>query len=56
MNRKDFARWGIEGLIMREKIIDRLIEDVKESEEPEEELIQAYLKNNSIKNIRCNNK
>ena len=48
VNQKDFIRWGIEGSIKREIIIDRLIEDVKESEEPEEELIQAYLKNNSI--------
>ena len=48
MNQKDFIRWGIEGSIKREIIIDRLIEDVKESEEPEEELIQAYLKNNGI--------
>ena len=25
VNRKDFARWGVEGLIMREIVIDRLI-------------------------------
>ena len=48
MNRKDFARWGIEGSIMREIIIDRLIVDEKESEAPEQELIQLYLKSNSI--------
>ena len=48
MNRKDFVRWGIEGSIMREMIIDRLIVDEKESEAPEQELIQLYLKSNSI--------
>ena len=48
MNRKDFARWGVEGLIMREIIIDRLIDDEKESEAPDQELIQLYLKSNSI--------
>ena len=48
VNQKDFARWGIEGLIMREIIIDRLIDDEKESEAPDQELIQSYLKSNSI--------
>ena len=48
MNQKDFIRWGIEGSIKREIIIDRLIDEEKESETPEEELIQLYLKNNSI--------
>ena len=49
VNQKDFIRWGIEGSIKREIIIDRLIDEEKESEAPEEELIQLYLKNNSIK-------
>ena len=48
VNRKDFVRWGVEGLIMREIIIDRLIDDEKESEAPDQELIQLYLKSNSI--------
>ena len=48
VNQKDFIRWGIEGSIKREIIIDRLIDEEKESETPEEELIQLYLKNNSI--------
>ena len=48
MNQKDFIRWGIEGSIKREIIIDRLIDEEKESEAPEEELIQLYLKSNSI--------
>ena len=48
MSQKDFIRWGIEGSIKREIIIDRLIDEEKESETPEEELIQLYLKNNSI--------
>ena len=48
MNQTDFIRWGIEGSIKREIIIDRLIDEEKESEAPEEELIQLYLKNNSI--------
>ena len=48
VNQKDFIRWGIEGAIKREIIIDRLIDDEKEAEAPEEELIQLYLKNNSI--------
>ena len=48
VNQKDFIRWGIEGSIKREIIIDRLIDEEKESEAPEEELIQLYLKNNSI--------
>ena len=48
VNQKDFIRWGIEGSIKREIIIDRLIDEEKESELPEEELIQRYLKNNSI--------
>ena len=47
-SQKDFIRWGIEGSIKREIIIDRLIDEQKESEAPEEELIQLYLKNNSI--------
>ena len=48
VNQKDFIRWGIEGLIKRELIIDRLIDEEKEAEASEEELIQLYLKNNSI--------
>ena len=48
VNQKDFIRWGIEGSIKREITIDRLIDEEKESEAPEEELIQLYLKNNSI--------
>ena len=48
VNQKDFIRWGIEGSIMREIIIDRLIDEEKEAEGSEEELIQLYLKNNSI--------
>ena len=48
VNQKDFIRWGIEGSIKREIIIDRLIDEEKEAEAPEEELIQLYLKNNSI--------
>ena len=50
VNQKDFIRWGIEGSIKREIIIDRLIDEEKESEAPEEELIQLYLKDNSINN------
>ena len=50
-NQKDFIRWGIEGLIKREIIIDRLIDEQKESEAPEEELIQLYLKNNAPANL-----
>ena len=51
MNQKDFIRWGIEGSIKREIIIDRLIDEQNEaedSEEAEEELIQLYLRNNNI--------
>ena len=48
MNQKDFIRWGIEGSIKREIIIDRLIDQEKDAEAPEDELIQLYLKNNSI--------
>ena len=48
VNQKDFIRWGIEGSIKREIIIDRLIDEEKEAEAPEDELIQLYLKNNSI--------
>ena len=48
VNQKDFIRWGIEGSIKREIIIDRLIDKESESEEPEEELIQLYLRNNNI--------
>ena len=48
MSKKDFIRWGIEGSIKREIIIDKLIEEENESELPEEELIQLYLKNNGI--------
>ena len=48
MNQKDFIRWGIEGSIKREIIIDRLIDEQSEAEEAEEELIQLYLRNNNI--------
>ena len=48
VSQKDFIKWGIEGLIDREIVIDRLIHDEKESDSPEEELIQSYLKSNSI--------
>ena len=51
MNQKDFIRWGIEGSIKREIIIDRLIdeqEEAEEAEEAEEELIELYLRNNNI--------
>ena len=48
MSKKDFIRWGIEGSIKREIIIDKLIEEENESELPDEELIQLYLKNNGI--------
>ena len=51
MNQKDFIRWGIEGSIKREIIIDRLIDEqneAEEAEEAEEELIQLYLRNNNI--------
>ena len=48
MSKKDFIRWGIEGSIKREIIIDKLIEEENESELSEEELIQLYLKNNGI--------
>ena len=48
MSKEDFIRWGIEGSIKREIIIDKLIEEENESELPEEELIQLYLKNNGI--------
>ena len=48
MNQKDFIRWGIEGSIKREIIIDRLIVEEKEAEAPEDELIQLYLRNNGI--------
>ena len=48
VSQKDFIRWGIEGSIKREIIIDRLIDKEQGSEAPEEELIQMYLKNNSI--------
>ena len=48
VSQKDFIKWGIEGLIKREIVIDRLIHEEKEPESPEDELIQAYLINNSI--------
>ena len=48
MNQKDFIRWGIEGSIKREIIIDRLIDEQEEAEEAEEELIELYLRNNNI--------
>ena len=51
VNQKDFIRWGIEGSIKREIIIDRLIDEqneAEEAEEAEEELIQLYLRNNNI--------
>ena len=53
VNQKDFIRWGIEGSIKREIIIDRLIDEQNEAEdaeEAEEELIQLYLRNNNINN------
>ena len=48
VNQKDFIRWGIEGSIKREIIIDRLIDEQEEAEEAEEELIELYLRNNNI--------
>ena len=51
MSQKDLIRWGIEGSIKREIIIDRLIDEqneAEEAEEAEEELIQLYLRNNNI--------
>ena len=48
VSQKDFIKWGIEGLINRELVIDRLIHEEKQSELPEDQLIQSYLKNNSI--------
>jgi len=48
VSQKDFIKWGIEGLIKREIVIDRLIHDEKESDSPEDELIQSYLKSNCI--------
>ena len=48
MSQNDFIKWGIEGLIKREIVIDRLIHEEKGSESPEDELIQLYLKNNGI--------
>ena len=48
VNQKDFIKWGIEGSIKREIIIDRLIEDEKGLESSEDELIQSYLTNKSI--------
>ena len=51
VSQKDFIKWGIEGSIKREIIIDRLIDEQNEAEdeeEAEEELIQLYLRNNNI--------
>jgi len=48
VSQKDFIRWGIEGSIKREILIDTLINEEHESDAPEEELIQLYLKNNNI--------
>ena len=48
VNQKDFIRWGIEGSVMRELIIDRLIDHEMELEAPEEDLIGLYLKNNNV--------
>lgn len=45
----DYIRWGIEGSIKREMIIDKLINQVEDTGGTEEEFIQLYLKNNNIK-------
>ena len=48
VSQSDFKRWGIEGLIMKELIRDKLIETERVEGRSEEELIQLYLKSNNI--------
>ena len=48
VNYEDLKRWGIEGAIKRELILDKLIENEATPELSEEEIIQSFLKNQGI--------
>ena len=48
INYEDLKRWGIEGAIKRELILDKLIENEATPDLSEEELIQNLLKSESI--------
>ena len=48
INYEDLKRWGIEGVIKRELILDKLIANEDTPVLSEEEIIQSFLKNESI--------
>ena len=52
INYEDLEKWGIEGSIKRELILDKLIENEVnpnlQDEDEDEEIIKGYLKNKSI--------
>ena len=48
VNYEDLKRWGIEGAIKRELILDKLIENEATPELSEDEIIQSFLKNQGI--------
>ena len=48
INYEDLKRWGIEGAIKRELILDKLIENEATPELSEDEIIQNFLKNENI--------
>ena len=48
VNYEDLKRWGIEGAINRELILDKLIENEATPELSEDEIIQSFLKNQGI--------
>lgn len=48
INYEDLKRWGIEGAIKRELILDKLIKNEATPELSEEEIIQNFLKNENI--------
>ena len=48
INYEDLKRWGIEGAIKRELILDKLIANEDTPVLSEEEIIQSFLKNESI--------
>lgn len=50
INPEDLNRWGIEGSIKKELILDRLLENENELDLSEDEVIQLYLKNKNINN------
>ena len=48
VNYEDLKRWGIEGAINRELILDKLIENEATPELSEEEIVQSFLKDQGI--------